>query len=98
LTPKFPLAALALLARSRLRKHGFEFAACFYPQWSHFQDPGKLRSSLARNSEAEIIVHPADADDVRTLEYPDIYSSQRVTEFQALRMLGIVPPFSIKES
>ncbi len=89
LTMKFPLVILSLLARSRLRAHGFEYRPCFYPQLKHFQDPGALRSRLARNPTHEIIVHPARKADVHQLPIPDSYSEGRVLEFQALQMLSI---------
>lgn len=87
LTPKFSISALALIARGKMKKYGLQFLPCFYPQHSHFLDHGKMRACLARRYGAEVIVHPAELDDLHTVTYPDSYTAGRVTEYKALRML-----------
>ncbi len=88
LTPRLPLVVLSLAAKRALDRHGFEYRDFFYPQPFHFRDPGQIRARIARNPALEIIVHPADSDDVSRLEIPDPYSSGRVMEYQSLRMLS----------
>lgn len=85
---KFFLLILALLARPRFKKHGFEFFPFIYPQEESIRDQGLLRATLAKKPEAEIIFHPAEMDDIGNLEFPDPYREGRVTEFLALQMLG----------
>ncbi|MGZ6334179.1 MAG: ChbG/HpnK family deacetylase [Bdellovibrionota bacterium] len=90
-TPKFPLNLLSWLALGRVRRLGFEYLACFYPQGGDFLDQGMLRAKLARaklGQISEIIVHPASPRGLEPFEYPDSYVHERVTEFQALRMLA----------
>lgn len=82
------LAALALSARRSFARLGLESLPCLYPQPAHFRDQGRLRALMGRNPDAEVIVHPADRDDLLELGIPDPYTAGRVTEFQALRMLG----------
>jgi predicted glycoside hydrolase/deacetylase ChbG (UPF0249 family) len=89
-TPKFPFLILSLLARGSLRRHGFQYLPCFYPKPSHFLDHGRMRAELSRRADAEVIVHPAESDDVRLLPIPDSYSSERVLEYRSLRMLANV--------
>ncbi|MDR3607927.1 MAG: ChbG/HpnK family deacetylase [Oligoflexia bacterium] len=83
----FPLNILSLIARSRLKRNGFESFPCFYPRPAHFRDLGKFRASLALHPEAEIIVHPARRDDFLALGIPDDYRNERVREYRALLML-----------
>jgi predicted glycoside hydrolase/deacetylase ChbG (UPF0249 family) len=91
-TRRFPLFVLSWLARARLRRLGFEHSPTFfYPGAAHFRDHGWLRARLARDPAAEVIVHPARENDMADLEYSDIYTEERVTEFRALRMLGSLP-------
>jgi predicted glycoside hydrolase/deacetylase ChbG (UPF0249 family) len=83
------LAALAWLARGRFGRLGFESRPCFYPQARHFLDQGALRARIGHQPEVEVITHPADRDDLGELGIPDPYTTGRVTEFQALRMLEV---------
>lgn len=83
-----PLNVLAILSRGTLRRHGFRFRPVVYPQRKHFLDQGRLRALLARNPRAEVIVHPAVADDFAAFGVSDPYSGGRVTEYRALQMLG----------
>jgi predicted glycoside hydrolase/deacetylase ChbG (UPF0249 family) len=85
---KAPLALLALMARSRLIQHGFESLPCIYPNEKDFHDPGKLRARLARSPKSEVIVHPAEINDLGDLEFPDTYTQGRLIEYRALKMLG----------
>jgi predicted glycoside hydrolase/deacetylase ChbG (UPF0249 family) len=80
---------LTLAARASFRRHGFETLECFYPQARHFRDQGGLRAELRRKPLAEVIVHPASVDDLRALRIPDPYTSGRVTEYRALKMLTV---------
>jgi predicted glycoside hydrolase/deacetylase ChbG (UPF0249 family) len=84
---KAPLAILSLLVRAKMKRYGFESLPCIYPQEADFRDHGKLRARLAQSPEAEVIVHPAEVNDLETLEFPDSYTNGRIMEFQALRML-----------
>jgi chitin disaccharide deacetylase len=81
------LNVLSLGARSTLRKRGFDTLPCFYPRPEHFMDPGRFRASLALRAGAEVIVHPARANDFAACGIVDPYSEQRVREYRALRML-----------
>jgi len=87
-TAQAPIVLLSLLARRRFKKNGFQLYACIYPQKGCFQDHGILRAALAKNPQAEVIVHPAEKNDLGMLEFPDSYAEARVLEYQALRMLG----------
>jgi predicted glycoside hydrolase/deacetylase ChbG (UPF0249 family) len=91
LTKKIPLLLMSIRARSRLKHYRFEFRPCIYPRVNDFSDPKQLRYRLIQNPEAEVIVHPAEKDDIGTLEIPDSYTAGRVTEFRALQMLGFKP-------
>ena len=93
-TPKAPINLLSRLARSKLKKHGFVSLPCFYPQAAHFRDSGKLRARLSRDPDTEVIVHPSRQDDFAEFRIPDPYSTGRVLEFQALRMLAWIRPSS----
>ena len=88
LTPQFPFLILSILARWRLSHYGFKYSSFIYPQMIHFQDHGLLRARLAQNPAAEVIVHPARTNDLDTLEFPDPYTHERVTEFRSLQQLG----------
>ena len=88
-----PLNVLSLFSRRTLRRHGFGFRRVIYPQKRHFQDQGRLRALLSRFPEAEVIVHPAVADDFAAFSVRDPYSAGRVAEYRALRMVGMgLPP------
>jgi predicted glycoside hydrolase/deacetylase ChbG (UPF0249 family) len=80
---------LARAARSAFKRQGFEVRPCFYPNAGHFADQGKLRAALKRHPHAEVIVHPSAQDDLPLHQVPDPYSSGRVTEYRALRMLAL---------
>jgi predicted glycoside hydrolase/deacetylase ChbG (UPF0249 family) len=79
---------LTRLAARDFRRLGFESLPCFYPQARHFGDQGRLRLELGRNPQAEVIVHPASENDLPRLSIPDSYTTGRVTEYRALRMLS----------
>ena len=88
-----PLNVLSLFSRRTFRRHGFGFRRVVYPQKRHFLDQGRLRALLSRHPDAEVIVHPAVADDFAAFAVADPYSAGRVAEYRALRMLGIgLPP------
>jgi predicted glycoside hydrolase/deacetylase ChbG (UPF0249 family) len=91
LSPKAVLNLLSLWAAKRLRALGFSSLPCFYPQNSHFLDPGKFRAALIRNPGSEIIVHPARSNDLTRLSIPDPYTDGRVLEYRVLKMLGGMP-------
>jgi predicted glycoside hydrolase/deacetylase ChbG (UPF0249 family) len=86
---KAPLNLLSLLARSKLKKYDFESLPCVYPKETVFYDQGQLRALLAQSPQSEVIVHPAAINDLGSLEFPDSYTSGRIIEFRALRMLGV---------
>jgi predicted glycoside hydrolase/deacetylase ChbG (UPF0249 family) len=86
LGPKAILNLLSLRASQRLKALGFSSLPCFYPQSSHFLDPGRFRAALAKNPESEIIVHPARSNDLVRLAIPDPYTDGRVLEYRVLRM------------
>ena len=56
-------------------------------------DNGLMRAHLckkmAKNTDFEVMVHPAAADDHDIWTYPDTYIGGRVLEFRALSMLRI---------
>jgi predicted glycoside hydrolase/deacetylase ChbG (UPF0249 family) len=86
---KFSLVALAWFARPSFRRLGLKPLPCIYPQPKDFEDLGKLRALVGAYPLAEVIVHPASRDDLSELNIPDPYTSGRVHEFQALRMLSL---------
>lgn len=84
------LAALPSFKRSKLERRPF-----FYPSLAQFHRPLNLRDQLTRFSEkmgpsafGEVIVHPAAYEDFSTLGIQDSYSSQRVVEFNALKLMA----------
>jgi predicted glycoside hydrolase/deacetylase ChbG (UPF0249 family) len=79
---------LTRFARGAYRRHGFESLPCFYPQAGHFTDQGRFRAALRRKPRAEVHTHPAALDDLMAHQGPDPYTSGRVTEYRALRMLA----------
>ena len=88
LTRLAPLNVLALWSRPTLRRYGFRSRRVIYPQRKDFLDQGRLRALLTRDAGAEVIVHPAIADDFAAFAVADSYSGGRVTEYRALQMLG----------
>ncbi len=96
LTPKFPIVVLALLARASLRRNGFEYRPCLYPRMKHFVDHGRFRTALSRTPGSEVIVHPATFNDFLKWNVADTYSAGRVSEFEALRMLGVELPSAVR--
>lgn len=88
-TFKAPLVLLSLFNRKTLKNQGFESMTCFYPQNAHFRDHGLFRSRLSLSPEAEVIVHPAEFNDMGELEFQDSYTDGRVLEYRALRMLEL---------
>jgi predicted glycoside hydrolase/deacetylase ChbG (UPF0249 family) len=83
---------LTQLARPGFARNGFATLPCYYPQAAHFNDQGRLRAELRREPRAEVIVHPAETDDLPLYRIPDPYTSGRVTEYQALKMLAFDCP------
>jgi predicted glycoside hydrolase/deacetylase ChbG (UPF0249 family) len=86
---KAVLNVLALLSRPAAFRFGFRQRSCFYPQAADFADPGRFRARLADEPEAEVIVHPAVADDFARYGVDDPYSAGRRDEYDALRLLGV---------
>ncbi len=84
---KFILTFLSLWAIPTFKRLGLKTRPFFYPQKNDFLDPGLLRAKLNKHPANEVIVHPAETDDVRLLKQPDSYSADRVLEYQALQML-----------
>jgi predicted glycoside hydrolase/deacetylase ChbG (UPF0249 family) len=89
-TSQAPLILLSILARRKFIHHGFESLPCIYPQKGYYLDQGKLRARLAKHPQSEVIVHPAETNDLATLEFPDSYTNERVLEYRALRMLSLI--------
>ncbi len=85
---KFPLNLLSILAQPNLKKFGLKTEKCFYPLGADFLDQGKLRRQLLGTQSTEIIVHPAAVDDFKIYQIQDSYTSGRITEFRALKMLS----------
>ncbi|MGK5081777.1 ChbG/HpnK family deacetylase [Bdellovibrionota bacterium FG-1] len=83
------LILLSYWAKPVIKRHHWLPLPCFYPQMRDFHDPGFLRARMGRNPAAEVIVHPALTDDLPEFQIPDSYTSGRVTEFRALRMLEV---------
>lgn len=83
-----PLNVLSLMTRRALRRNGFRSRRVLYPQRKDFLDQGRLRALLTGDPSAEVIVHPAVADDFAAFSVADPYSAGRVTEYRSLRMLG----------
>lgn len=88
LSTKFPLLLLCQAARGAIARGGFSSLRCFYPSSIHFRDPGLLAWSLSSRPGQEVIVHPAAVDDIAELGIADSYTSGRVLEYRALRMLA----------
>jgi predicted glycoside hydrolase/deacetylase ChbG (UPF0249 family) len=89
LSPQMPIVLLSCLLRGKLKQHSFQYLPCLYPRQATFRDQGKLRAQIGKKFKSEIIVHPAEIDDLHQLEFPDSYTSGRVIEFEALRMLRL---------
>lgn len=87
---KAPLAFFAWMSGFQLKKFNLTSRPCIYPATSRFFDPGKLYAQLGRNPQAEVIVHPAQVNDLASLEFPDSYTAERVIEYRALSMLEFV--------
>ncbi|MEK6705720.1 MAG: ChbG/HpnK family deacetylase [Bdellovibrionota bacterium] len=87
LSTKFPIALLAAASKKRIKQHGFEYLPFFYPRKKHFMDHGLMRSHLSKNTDFEVMVHPASSDDHDIWLYSDTYIGGRVLEFRALSML-----------
>ncbi len=90
-TPQFPLLILSALARRPFARAGFESLPCYYPSPQLIRNHAQFRRALGvrlkTHAESEIIVHPADENDLESLEFPDSYQVGRVSEFLSLRML-----------
>ncbi len=86
-TPKVIINLLCLWARNSFDRMNLLWRKCFYPLKKDFLDQARLRSRLSRTEGYEVIVHPADSDDVSLLKFKDNYSADRVKEYRALRML-----------
>ncbi len=86
-TSRFALNFLSLYARRTLRKNSFVETPFYYPSKTDL----KFRASFARKlsylGEAEVIVHPAQIDDLSLHQINDPYQQGRVQEFQTLRTL-----------
>ncbi|MBI2712426.1 MAG: ChbG/HpnK family deacetylase [Bdellovibrio sp.] len=84
-----PISFLAYLARPKFKSFGLSYLPFVYPGPRHFSDPGYFRAYLRKYENFEVIVHPAEKNDLAFLQYPDAYQEGRVTEFQTLQMLGV---------
>ena len=95
ISTKAPLVLFSMLNRPKLEKLGFESMDCFYPQVSHFRDHGRFRARISFSPHSEVIVHPAESNDIAALEFSDSYQEGRVLEYQALKVfecLGTLGP------
>jgi hypothetical protein len=89
-----PVNLLSLIARRSFDQQGLRYRRVVYPQRKDFRDPARLRMRISRDPEAEVIVHPAFEDDFARCGVDDSYASERVTEFRALRMLGLTSSYN----
>ncbi len=89
LTARWPLVILSLLALPTFRKNGWKHRPFYYPSLRELEDPAAFRARVARHPDHEYITHPATLDDVSSLPDPDHYSSERILEYRALRMLSV---------
>ncbi len=87
LTSKFPILLLSLLLRPTLKQNGFVSLPFIYPSLQDFQNKRKLKLIVQKYPHCEILVHPADANDIHTLEFPDSYMEGRLIEYRALYRL-----------
>ena len=88
-TSKFIINLLSLWAGNSFDRLKLRSRKCFYPLKKDFLDQARLRARLSRTEGYEVIVHPANKDDVRHLKYKDSYSADRILEYQALAMLNL---------
>ena len=89
ISAKAPVAFLALIARPIFKRHGFLYRPFIYPSLKSFEQPHLLKALIQKHPHSEIIVHPAEFNDLDDLEYPDSYTEGRIIEFQALKSLCI---------
>jgi chitin disaccharide deacetylase len=78
------IGRLARWAQPDFERAGIKALPFLYPSLKEFENPAKLRQKLLAHPGYEVLVHPADEDDVSKLPIPDSYSAQRVTEYRAL--------------
>lgn len=88
LSKQFPINVLSLLASREVRKFQFRSLPCFYPKSRTYESPGRLHFQMSRFAESEIICHPAIQNDLASIDPPDSYQAERVTEFRCLELLG----------
>ncbi len=82
-TPKVLLLIFSLWAKFQFDRNGIKYKPCFYPQSKDFESGNRLYRALANKQGYEIILHPADEDDLKANACEDSYTYQRVTEFKA---------------
>lgn len=84
---KFPVVILSYLNRSKILAAGFSTLTCWYPNLERIgliRFKNKLGSLKAPT---EIIVHPANKNDLAELEVKDSYTDGRLDEFAILSQL-----------
>ncbi len=82
------LLALALSARSSIKKLGLEVLDFTYPRPSDHRSPRKLLELIATHPGYEILFHPARSNDLSSLDFPEPhYQEERLTEFRCLTQL-----------
>lgn len=84
---QLPINVLARLAGRSARRLGLAFTPFVYPPAAAFTDHARLRRLLAMHLDCEVLVHPAD-DSSGALPADDAYTTGRVMEYEALRMLA----------
>jgi len=86
-TKKAPINLLALLLKRELKKNGFQWVPCCYPQLKDYQEPHRLKKLIQGKSGYEVITHPSIDEDFSELEFPDVYTLHRYQEYQTITKL-----------
>ncbi|HYX31745.1 MAG TPA: ChbG/HpnK family deacetylase [Oligoflexus sp.] len=86
---KFILGLLALSARAKYEKHGWNIKPFYYPMGSDLWNPLHLADRLSHlPADTEVIFHPSEVNDLAEAGSDDGYREARVQEFQSLSRLS----------
>lgn len=83
-TRRFPLVWLSNRAQKKMDLGGLRYNFFLYPQSEHFANASVLNDFIQSSPDSEIIVHPAETDDLHVHSINDTYTTGRVREYQTL--------------
>lgn len=85
---KLVLGLLALFARGKYARHGWDIKPFHYPMGTELMNPLHLAERLMQlEADTEVIFHPAVVNDLAEAGSDDRYREDRVREFQSLKQL-----------